>query len=437
MSITAAINGVLVEEAGRIGEDIYQRSLHTSPWIDLVDQDEWPEEMGESVSVLVYERTLPNSATPLQWANVGGANTGTFASNSAEDGTPPGNSPDAFGLSNTSVLPPVNPIAFGQTLREYNLQHTALQSPYLNVNDLRVAVKRNEQLGAIRNILEENTTYAWIDRNRGEYTRLCAHQVLASQPTSTGFLDSYYLNNEPDGPTAMPLIPGGTQLSLLTNGILAKIRQQMIRQGAGREPLDRVDGAPIFGLITDSETSDLLKTEVGIREDLRFAGRANELLTPLGVERPYKNFFHIIDDFAPRWNFTAGAWVPVYPYFFVNADLGLKLINNPLYDEAMYMDSIVFHKEVMKTLVPNPTIGTGAGVAFDAVEYRGLWKWLNIPHAVDNPDGTIGFFRGVLSSGSKPIFPEFGYVIRHLRCDVPLNIQTACPNYQTDWVEGS
>jgi hypothetical protein len=73
--ITAAINGVLVEEAGRIGDDIYTRSLHTSPWIDLVDQDEWPEELGESVSVLVYERTLPNNGAPLTWQNVGGADT--------------------------------------------------------------------------------------------------------------------------------------------------------------------------------------------------------------------------------------------------------------------------------------------------------------------------------------------------------------------------
>jgi len=211
---------------------------------------------------------------------------------------------------------------------------------------------------------------------------------------------------------------------VLSNGILAKFRMAMIRAGAGREPLDRIDGSPIFGLITDSETSDLLKTEAGIREDLRFAGRANELLTPLGVERPYKNFFHVIDDFAPRYNFVSGAWVEVFPYIFVNSSLGMKLIENPDYANAQYMDSIIFHKQVMKTLVPNPTISTGAGVQFDAVQYRGLWKWLNIPHITANPDGTLGLFRGVFASGSKPIFPEFGYVIRHLRCDIPLNLAT-------------
>jgi hypothetical protein len=395
--ITAAINGVLVEEAGRIGDDIYHRGLHTSPWIDLVDQDEWPEEMGEAVSVMVYERSLPNNGAPLTWQNVGGANvTGT----------------DPFGETNTSILPPVNGIAFGQTLREYNLQHTSLQSPELNINDLRVAVKRNEQLGAIRDILAENTTYAWIDRNRREYSRLAAHKVICA----SGFPDGY------TGTAGITTMPTTVPTSVLTNGVLAKFRMSMIRAGAGREPLDRIDGAPIFGLITDSETSELLKTEAGIREDLRFAGRANELLSPLGVERPYKNFFHIIDDFAPRYNLVAGAWVEVFPYLFVPTSLGNKLIENPDYANASYMDSIIFHKQVMKTLVPNPTIGTAGGVQFDAVQYRGLWKWLNIPHAVTNPDNTLGFFRGVFASGSKPIFPEFGHVIRHLRCDVPFNL---------------
>jgi hypothetical protein len=50
-------------------------------------------------------------------------------------------------------------------------------------------------------------------------------------------------------------------------------------------------------------------------------------------------------------------------------------------------------------------------VSFNPVNYRGDFKWINYPDEVINPDGTIGFFRGVLASASKPIKPEFGYVI--------------------------
>jgi hypothetical protein len=50
----------------------------------------------------------------------------------------------------------------------------------------------------------------------------------------------------------------------------------------------------------------------------------------------------------------------------------------------------------------------------------GDFKWKNIITPDTNPDGTIGYFRAILSSGSKPVRPEWGYVIRHLRASTPL-----------------
>jgi hypothetical protein len=54
----------------------------------------------------------------------------------------------------------------------------------------------------------------------------------------------------------------------------------------------------------------------------------------------------------------------------------------------------------------------------------GDFKWLNIQNATDNPDKTIGYFRAVLSSGSKPIRPEWGSVIRHKRSSTALTFDT-------------
>jgi len=59
----------------------------------------------------------------------------------------------------------------------------------------------------------------------------------------------------------------------------------------------------------------------------------------------------------------------------------------------------------------------GGNTAFDALSYKGEFKWLNIKHAKDNPDGNIGFFRGVFAQGTKSIFPDYAFVIRHIRCD--------------------
>jgi len=82
----------------------------------------------------------------------------------------------------------------------------------------------------------------------------------------------------------------------------------------------------------------------------------------------------------------------------------------------------VFHLDVMETLIPAPITSPGGNTKFDPMSYMGDFKWKNILDAITNPDGTIGYFRAVLSSGSKPVFPEWGYVIRTLRCDSNLGL---------------
>jgi hypothetical protein len=64
----------------------------------------------------------------------------------------------------------------------------------------------------------------------------------------------------------------------------------------------------------------------------------------------------------------------------------------------------------MEAQIPEPITGSN-GLTFDPLTYRGKFDWKNIANEQTNPDGTIGFFRGVLASASKPIRTEFGYAI--------------------------
>jgi hypothetical protein len=82
---------------------------------------------------------------------------------------------------------------------------------------------------------------------------------------------------------------------------------------------------------------------------------------------------------------------------------------NPAYDTASYEAFYVMHPEVCESLIPNPLSGSN-GISFNPTQYRGQFKWTNILNEITNPDGTIGFFRGVLASATKPIKTEFGYV---------------------------
>lgn len=388
------IEQILITESNRIGPDIYRRTLNTSPWTTLVKQEAWPDEMGEAVRVLVYERTLPGTGAPLTFTDV----------------------LNSDGEASGTCAPEGAALGFAQTLTSYNLQQAAINSPDICLNDLRFPVKRQEQLRNIMAVLTENTQYAWENRYRGEYVRLAGNKIVATQADITA---STHGNDN--------VFAAGPADSRLTQGILRYFYSKLIRDGAATNAYGRENGAPVFLLITSPETSDeIIKLNADIRQDFRYA-KPSELLAPLGVERSYAGFYHLIDTMTPRynWNSVANAWDPVYPYTTAAATKGTKFVPNPAYYTATHEDSIIFHPDVFTSLVPKP-IGATGQMAFDPQSYRGDFRWRNIPDRVCNPDGNIGFFRAIFSSGSKPVFKNLGYVIRHLRCAEDLSL-LSCP----------
>jgi hypothetical protein len=470
MSQSAAglnIEQVLINEANRIGPDIYRKTLNTSPWLKLVKKDSWPDEMGDTVRVLTYERSLP--ANSLNWSQI------SVNGVVSRDGTFNNGTSAISANSAANQLPSAQRIEFAQTLRSYNLTHTALESPKLSVNDLRFSLKRKEQLANIFAILQENTSYAWQDRYRDEYVRLAQNKINAVG--TSGAL----VQNNGDGSvfnsTTLPTLP-------LNQGILDRVYMKLIRDGGGNNPMDRENARPVFGAIISSEASrNLIATNDAIRQDYRWSDSKNELLAPLGISRSYAGFFHLVDDWLPRHDAvtitsaSAGAttltitgsslvvgdqlsgngiahgtfvtaatatsatlsapttgttgtsvYVRRMPYKAVATTQGNKFDINPAYEAAVYEDSIVFHQDVFTCLVPKPLTSAGSNVTFDAVSYMGDFKWKNIPHATENPDSTIGYFRAVLSAGSKPIRPEWGTVIRARRSSTFLDLTAGSAN---------
>ena len=407
------IENLLITESGRIGADIYRKTLNTSPWTTLVKQEAWPDEMGVSVSVLIYERTLPASGGSITFTDIG-YNANTTNANqviapAAGFGLNGGNNNYYSGANSASpgtCAVPGDNLQFAQTLRTYNLQQAAINSPDICLNDLRFPVRRQEQLRNIMSVLSENTQYAWENRYRDEYVRLANYNVNANQTellaASGQVKGSFSTSNLPT--------------SRLTQGILRYFYSRLIRDGAGQNAYGKENGAPVFLLITSPEASDdLIKLNADIRQDLRYA-KPSELIQPLGVERSYAGFYHLVDTMTPRYDFVGGNWLRRNPYATdANASKGTRYIPNPAYYTAEYEDSIIFHPDVFTSLVAKPISSTGA-MGFDPQSYRGDFRWRNIPSRDCNPDGTIGFFRAIFSSGSKPVRPELGVVIRHKRC---------------------
>jgi hypothetical protein len=109
-----------------------------------------------------------------------------------------------------------------------------------------------------------------------------------------------------------------------------------------------VDGQNLYALICSPETSAYIKkSNPDLRQDLRFSSHVDELLKPFGVGWSYGGYIHLVDNQAPRFNFSGGTLTRVPFYSSINATYGKKAVVNPAYNNAPYEVSFIFNKEVM------------------------------------------------------------------------------------------
>lgn len=400
------IDTILTQEANRIGQDIHRRTLHVSPWMDLIKQTAFPDGMGYTLGTLIYDRALPTTQANgsvlfgTSWSDVGEAAQDSLQTSSTVDQI-------LIGARDTNIGPADGKafISFARQLKQYSLKRAVVESPRINVEDLRFAAYRQEQLRAVMDALTDATKYTWEERYRDEYDRICANYVICEDSgttvTSTGKEGNASADIDFGAATATPS-------ANISNKILDSIYFRLVRAGAGTNAYGRENARPVFALVCSSEASYALQTEAGFRDDVRYNNaKVSELIAPLGVEKSFRGFYHLIDDLAPRFTDDGdGNLTRVSPY---SASSGVISLNAN-YETAPIEAAYVLHQDVMESQIPEPITGSN-GLTFDPVNYRGKFNWKNIPSVDLNPDGTIGFFRGVLASASKPIKTEFGYVI--------------------------
>lgn len=430
-----AINNVLVQEANRINEDIYRRTVHTSPWIDLIKQTAFRDGQGYQQTTLVYDRAIPTTGTNgntagVTWHDIALVEAANTFNTSLPDytTTPRKNNPlagatreiagqsgadtDASGAMDNDARSYIN---FSRQLKQYTLKRAIVESPKISLEDLRFAAFRQEQIRAIMDLMTEAVRYTWENRYRDEFDRVADNLVLAKSGASSGPVSLFVTGregytSESYDPDTLPTDDGTVDINAnISNALLDKIYNQMVRKGAASEAYGRENGRPVFALVCSSNASRSLQIESEYRDDVRYNNaKVSELIAPLGVEKSFRGFYHLIDDLAPRYTAGSGgdSLTRVLPYTVTN---GITSVNSA-YEDAPYEAAFVIHPHVCESQIPNPFSGAGA-IKFNPVNYRGQFKWTNIPDAIRNPDGTVGFFRGVLASATRPIKTDFGYTI--------------------------
>ena len=422
-----AINKILTQEANRIGGDIHKSTMHTSPWIDLVKQTTFPEGMGYQLNTLIYDRALPLKSGSLGSSPVLGVNWNDLRHSAVASGVTGFTDGQSVDTKNRNEEETAK-IDFTRKLKPYSLKRAVVESPKVNVEDLRYAAHRTEQLRAVMDLLSESVRHSWENRYRDEYDRLADNCVLAKTASSTfisgGETKQSFVTDDATG-----LAQAGTTVKTgdldanndgtgelepsanISNALMDKIYFQLVRAGAGPKAYGRENGRPIFSVVLSSEASYKLQTESDkIRDDIRYnSAKVGELIAPLGVEKSFRGFYHLVDDLTTRYKSRGGeanTLVKVEPYTVSNG----VVVPNTAYETAEFEAAYVLVDDVMESLIPAPISGD-SGLTFDPVNYKGDFKWTNIADAAINPDKTIGFFRGIMASASKPIKTNFGYVV--------------------------
>ena len=400
-----SLDDKLARNENSLAGKIYKTSIPTSVWnTGLVVKEEWTNGLSDTQRVLTVERNLP--ANIDTWADIATPNNG----------------------ATNTCAPTADIIPRGHTARTYSLVQKAQESDRICVNDTRNAWETNEQIAKMFANLRAVTAYTWKRRGQLEYTRVAENKVIAA-------------SGLPFNDAAFPAIAPTT---ILTQKILNIYYQTLLQMGAAEDggALGRMDGRPQFVLVTDMDTSDTIMRETSSQNPFLWNDkRVKELLSPLGVDRSFRGFTHVIDTHPRRYTIN-GTWTEVEPWEEVAADDGtVKRKLRAAYIEAPYTDSTIFLPNVMTMLHPRPISTVGSGTSFDPQTYVGDFKWLNVQNvdsasAYYNPDRAWGFYRSLMMSATKPVHPEFGVVIRHLRCPNDIG-GTACPAAFADEVGAS
>lgn len=91
-------------------------------------------------------------------------------------------------------------------------------------------------------------------------------------------------------------------------------------------------------------------------------------------------------------------------------------VPNPSYKTAPYEMSFIVFPQVMEVQTLDYPTTLGQGTSFvGQPKPLGTARWVNIPNEDSNPDGTMGYFRGIFEYAAKPAMTEIGVAILHRR----------------------
>lgn len=198
------------------------------------------------------------------------------------------------------------------------------------------------------------------------------------------------------------------RLSALNISMLKFFYEQM-RKIPDVIPYDTVDGRPIYALeASDDLIQNLYLDDPNLRQDLRFSGYANDLVTKYNFLSTIRGMFIPAPiDYPRRFNIVAGEPVEVLPFVRgVPGEVGTFTYLSEAYMLATH-EEVLMHGMHPFTIFTKSTVTTlGAGSSFGPEpSFMESWKWVN-PETVCDPFQREGFFASAANLGLSQQFSD-------------------------------
>ena len=427
---TDAIDNIMAQTAYAIGPIIHRETLPTATWEAIIPRSALPEEVGDSLSTTIYDRTVPTLAengtvVGADWSRVGGSILSANSFTSTEGVNIEGAMQTVTGPTDASRIAFIK---FRKRMRNYFLSSASVKSPLIPLHSVRTATARDQQLGIIQSIMMEPSKWVWARRHESEFERNAGNFVPCMAAVTSPVINTVDIINTEIDPETGAADDGDTTLNnpffglnlaqvnhsvslaggssvptgYLSNTVLGRLYQRLVRTTDHAKAYGSSNGRPVFCLRIGADASDALIRDSGVRDDIRESTWVDEFLKPIGVDRSSRGFYHMVDDLIPRYSESGGVLTRVEPFDYLGE-------YNTAYDTADYEVFYIVQKEVMECQVPGATV-SGPGVSYGVNENRGKFDWLNIQDLATNPLREVGLFYATFASASKPIKPLNGYV---------------------------
>ena len=365
-----------------ISQQILDLTIKHPNWLrDLFETEEWPRGNGTLMEQLVFRGALPQIERGFdQWKKL-----------SNNTGCSPCAGPD----------PSYNWTTFGGhsfERRITELMRREFKSPSYSVSEIQTTAHFKEVFAKIvENLYAQVDFFKEMNIALNFLTSLAKKFVVDSGGAKPNTQNPYVYRNI-----------GSARLSTLGITMLEFFYEQM-RRIPDCVPYDVINGSPIFSLTCSHQLlAHLYRDDQNLRQDVRFSGAANDLLTKYNFMSTIRGMFIAAPVLYPRrFNIVGGEPLEVLPFINgIPAEVGSYTGLNPAYEAATHEEVILNGKHPFKIFYMPTEQTLGANTSFGPESSLfNTWNWIN-PLTIQDPFRRVGYFANSAAIGLSQQFSD-------------------------------